>query len=308
MTRNDRSPAYADPDTDRKDMYNMNIGDKIRKFRKAANMTQTELAGNKITRNMLSCIENGSALPSVQTLVYIAERLSVPPEFLISESDDLTPFLKLEHLADIKREFSCGHYRECIRLYNKHFRKHGNSDKDDELAYIMTYSLFYTGRAEVMNGEMNSASLHFAEALEFAEKTVYDTFSVKMRIELYRPVAENIQQAVFSMPKDKYQRDITELCDEEFFKYMTDDQDFEYSNRYYANHIAAKKLMKTYDYNGALGLMKSIEDNKSYPDINMVLLFRVYSDMEICCREITDFENAYRYSTKRLSLLESFRS
>ena len=94
----------------------------------------------------------------------------------------------------------------------------------------------------------------------------------------------------------------------EFFKYMTDDQDFEYSNRYYANHIAAKKLMKTYDYNGALGLMKSIEDNKSYPDINMVLLFRVYSDMEICCREITDFENAYRYSTKRLSLLESFRS
>ena len=164
---------------------------------------------------------------------------------------------------------------------------------------------------------MNTAEVHTIEHLgatflrnhpEFAEKTVYDTFSVKMRIELYRPVAENIQQAVFSMPKDKYQRDITELCDEEFFKYMTDDQDFEYSNRYYANHIAAKKLMKTYDYNGALGLMKSIEDNKSYPDINMVLLFRVYSDMEICCREITDFENAYRYSTKRLSLLESFRS
>ena len=39
----------------------MNIGERIRALRNAKMMTQTELAGKQITRNMLSRIENGSA-------------------------------------------------------------------------------------------------------------------------------------------------------------------------------------------------------------------------------------------------------
>ena len=39
----------------------MNIGERIRALRNAKMMTQTELAGKQIARNMLSRIENGSA-------------------------------------------------------------------------------------------------------------------------------------------------------------------------------------------------------------------------------------------------------
>ena len=56
----------------------MNIGEKIRELRVAKLMTQAELAGTHITRNMLSCIENGSANPSLSTILYIAGRLNVP--------------------------------------------------------------------------------------------------------------------------------------------------------------------------------------------------------------------------------------
>jgi transcriptional regulator with XRE-family HTH domain len=59
----------------------MEIGSKIKKLRTAKLMTQAELAGPQITRNMLSQIENGSALPSLSTIVYIAERLNVPQVF-----------------------------------------------------------------------------------------------------------------------------------------------------------------------------------------------------------------------------------
>ncbi len=39
----------------------MTIGEKIKKIRTAKLMTQSELAGSEITRNMLSRIENGFA-------------------------------------------------------------------------------------------------------------------------------------------------------------------------------------------------------------------------------------------------------
>ena len=39
----------------------MNIGDKIKKIRKEKKITQSALAGQRITRNMLSAIENGTA-------------------------------------------------------------------------------------------------------------------------------------------------------------------------------------------------------------------------------------------------------
>ena len=66
----------------------MEIGAKIKKLRTSKMMTQSELAGHQITRNMLSQIENGLALPSLSTILYIAERLNVPAGFLLAEGDD----------------------------------------------------------------------------------------------------------------------------------------------------------------------------------------------------------------------------
>ena len=66
----------------------MNIGEKIRELRVAKLMTQSELAGSHITRNMLSCIENGTAQPSLSTILYIASRLNVPAGFLLAEEGD----------------------------------------------------------------------------------------------------------------------------------------------------------------------------------------------------------------------------
>ena len=48
----------------------MDIGKKIKKLRNEKLITQSELVGNEITRNMLSRIENGAALPSLGTVVY----------------------------------------------------------------------------------------------------------------------------------------------------------------------------------------------------------------------------------------------
>ena len=51
----------------------MNLGEKLRLARVEAGLSQRELCGDRITRNMLSQIENGLASPSVATLQYLAQ-------------------------------------------------------------------------------------------------------------------------------------------------------------------------------------------------------------------------------------------
>lgn len=65
----------------------MTLGQRIREARLDRRLTQQELVGEYITRNMLSKIENDSATPSVRTLEYLAERLGLSPgEFLSSDA------------------------------------------------------------------------------------------------------------------------------------------------------------------------------------------------------------------------------
>ena len=82
------------------------LGEKIRKIRKMRQMTQEKLSGNKITRNMLSQIENGVASPSIETLVYIADELEVPIEYLVSKDDNLAEYIKKEKISDIYKAYS----------------------------------------------------------------------------------------------------------------------------------------------------------------------------------------------------------
>jgi hypothetical protein len=66
--------------------------------------------------------------------------------------------------------------------------------------------------------------------------------------------------------------------------------------------------MKERDYNAALKLLVKIENEKTPETYNAYVMFGVYSDIENCYKQLYDFENAYRYSTKRISLLEGFNT
>lgn len=61
------------------------LGQRIKEARLAKKMTQTEVVGSFITRNMLSQIESGNAVPSMKTLTYLAQVLELPPSVLLPE-------------------------------------------------------------------------------------------------------------------------------------------------------------------------------------------------------------------------------
>lgn len=65
----------------------MELGQKLKQARLDAGLSQRQLCGDTITRNMLSLIENGSAQPSMDTLRYFAQRLGKPMSYFLEEGN-----------------------------------------------------------------------------------------------------------------------------------------------------------------------------------------------------------------------------
>lgn len=63
----------------------MELGARIRKARLDAGLSQRQLCGDTITRNMLSLIESGKAKPSMDTLAYLAAQLGKPMGYFLEE-------------------------------------------------------------------------------------------------------------------------------------------------------------------------------------------------------------------------------
>ena len=69
----------------------MELGEKLRLARLEAGLSQRQLCGDAITRNMLSLIEHGTAKPSMDTLKLLAARLGKPVSFFLEEDALVSP-------------------------------------------------------------------------------------------------------------------------------------------------------------------------------------------------------------------------
>ena len=69
----------------------MELGEKLRQARLRLGLSQRQVCGDQITRNMLSRIENGAARPSMKTLGCLAARLGKPVSYFWKK----IPFVRL---------------------------------------------------------------------------------------------------------------------------------------------------------------------------------------------------------------------
>ena len=118
----------------------MTLGEKIKSARKARGMTQSDLAKNRITRNMLSSIEKGKANPSLETVKYIADTLSLPASYFLSDDDDLFFYEKKEIISDVYRAYNAKNYKACVKKICS------ISNLDNELSYLLASSYFESAK------------------------------------------------------------------------------------------------------------------------------------------------------------------
>ena len=289
------------------------IGTKIKELRSAKMMTQQELAGEHITRNMLSRIENGFALPSLPSLLYIADRLSVTPGYLLAAEGEEFYYKKMGRMPDILSTFEAGEWRICRDLCS------ALSGSDDEIRFIIFLCIFNEAKELFSSGELRDAAEMFDEAKKYAERTLYPTDSYVAESDMYLLCISGISPSltsdieVLSSPQLAALSDT--FCKYYALLYWADNDDvvlfnyfrkscFDESENVFSKHIDAIAKMKRGEYLEAYHILKQILSASE--NISAPMLYYLFTDLEICCRELSDYRGAYEYSSDRTGMLEKF--
>lgn len=113
----------------------MELGEKLRQARIEAGLSQRQLCGEEITRNMLSLIENGTAKPSMKTLQYLASRLGKSVSYFLEETAVLSPN---QHLMTRARElFDAGQYPEAADTLEAYRSPDAVYDREKEILWVL---------------------------------------------------------------------------------------------------------------------------------------------------------------------------
>lgn len=278
----------------------MTFGEKIKKARKEQGLTQKELAGDRITRNMLSAIESDKASPSLDTARHIANRLSLPLSYLLSD-DDIFDYNKKSNISKIKQLYNKKEFLSCIdtiKLLN---------NIDDELSLILAECYYAVAKDSILNGALFTGKRYVELALESCQNTVYNTSHIEAGLSIFAALASNVQAPLLELNTEEYERLYSNIADIELYKYIIQDKNFSFKNQIFLKHIQSKELIKDKKFRDALIILCEIEEKRTRDQYNAYSVFAIYTDLERCYREIGDYENAYRYANKRLSLLEAFK-
>ncbi len=281
----------------------MTLGEKIRTLRLAQGKTQAALGGECITRNMLCQIERDKATPSLPTLLHLAEALEVPVAYFFEPIDSIEEYRRELRRPELRRLFTAGNYAEALALGRTLL-----DPPDDEIAWLAAQAAYLCGVRAFEGGRMETASAYLNEALGYLDQTVYPTADLFAKCRLYATLAENPSAPRRNFDEAAYIQNAYDAVEWELFNYMTDRADFPFRNSLYADHQKARRLMQENFYEKAYTVLLSLEERKTDRVASTYFLFRLYSDLETCCRERGDFEGAYRYSAKRLNQLSAFRS
>ncbi len=281
----------------------MKLGDKIKELRLKKGLTQASLAGEHMTRSMLCEIEKGNTNPSLQTLRYLAAELKVPLSFLIDDGESLDACIKREAMP---RLYSL--YRE--KKFNECYREAESLPitPDDELAFLLASSALECGKLAFFSGNMETAAVFFGEAVTYTQKTCYPTESIEAAATLYAAITDNVCAPRRHFDEKTYRALASAAAEEELYAYLTDRYDYNFSNPLYRAHLNARLLLKERKYPQALEELKRLEENKNDKNASAYFLFRLYSELETCYREMGRFEEAYKYASKRMTLLGAFQS
>ena len=297
----------------------MNIGEKIKKLRLEKFMTQAELAGNQITRNMLSLIEKGKADPSLGTLLYLADKLKVSAGYLLAEEEETVFFRKAERISEIRLAYARGNYRICLDLCKRLAVAIG---EDDELNFLMAKSALEVAKETFFSDRLHDACAMLDEAAMYAARTEYDARHLRAEAALYFEYLENLSPSFVSEYIDESPEAYGYLpLGDEFCRYMlalkaSESGDERIVERYLEHakdrelplvkHIMALGCMEKGEYELAANHLNDIL--RSDASVSGVVLYYVFGNLEDCCRKLENHKNAKLYAEARASQFERLLS
>lgn len=134
----------------------MELGEKLRQARLEAGLSQRQLCGDEITRNMLSQIEHGTARPSMKTLQFLAQRLGKSISYFLEETAVVSPNQQV--IASARQLYDEGHCTEAIRVLETYQAPDAVFDREKGLLWVLLH-LSLAEQALLENRERYAESL-----------------------------------------------------------------------------------------------------------------------------------------------------
>lgn len=288
------------------------IGEKIKGARLDLGLTQSELCGDFMTRNMLSQIESGKAHPSLGTLEYLAEKLGIPTGYFTDADATLSEYKKRESMPKIKKLLSGHSYQKCIDLCKK-------LEGDDEIYLIISKCYLEIGNMHYTDGWLEGARKAYVLADDAASKTIYPTegivSSARAHLEIIDALTNSRTPDVMSAIGSEGSR-LSELAAYSEMLSLIEKSKYEVATGVYDAlslkdplfriHINARLSMSAGNYNRAISLLQELIDRFDDNRANAPFRYSVLADLEISCKSIGDYKGAYEYAEKRRALSDKF--
>ena len=263
----------------------MELGEKLRQARLEAGLSQRQLCGGEITRNMLSLIENGSAKPSMKTLQYLASRLDKSISYFLEETAVLSPNQSVMTAA--RELFDTGNYREAEKALESYSSPDEIYDREKEILLVLI-------RLELAREAI--CQERFVYARKLLEQTHTETAYLSKA--LYREkllllgsipgqyVADQlpgIDDELLIRAGEAFAAGSLERC-----SYLLEAMEDRSSPQWHL--LRGKSALHRQQWADAAASLRQAES--VYPKECWPLL-------EICCRELGDFRQAYEYACKQ---------
>ena len=157
-------------------MDSTELGKRLKEARIARKMTQSEVVGDFITRNMLSQIESGTATPSIRTLEYLCEVLEIPVKQLMTDraEDELALLMRAKDL------FARGEFAKVIEVSRNH-----PGELADEFQAILARAYLGKAKEEAASGNYKEAAGLTESAADYAQKGIYANDTLKTEALLF---------------------------------------------------------------------------------------------------------------------------
>ena len=262
----------------------MELGERLRQARQEAGLSQRQLCGDTITRNMLSQIENGSARPSMDTLRILAERLGKSMGYFLEDEAVTSPNQALMAMA---RQAAPG---QVLALLKDYRAPDGVFDHERYLLEVL--ACLTLAEQAVAEGKQPLAATLLEQAARAGEHTPYYTPEIERRriLLLARTGIEDAAVLASLLPDNTDElllRSEGAMEASNFVRAaaLLDSADRQDSSWQY---LRAEVHFAQAQYEQAAAHYAQAAPSK-----------KVYARLEACYRELRDFEKAYYYACKQ---------
>lgn len=261
----------------------MELGQKVKQARLELGLSQRQLCGDVITRNMLSLIENGTATPSLETLRFLSQSLGKPISYFLEEN--IMASENQDLMQQARSAFSEKKYTGAWKLLAAY--RSPDPVFDEEAALLRVLVLLAMAEEALAQGKRPYALELLEQVKPAGQGALYYTAELERRRLLLLS-----ELTCIDLPAD----------DRELLYRATDAlrrKDCRRAGQYldaaqnrqtpYWNYLYGQALIGQKDYQRAKGCFEKAWDHAPG---------ECAAYLEECCRELEDYKGAYLYACR----------